>query len=187
MEALVNEKELLEGLKQDDLACYEQLIDRYSSYVVAVVSKVADGQLGHGDIEELCADVFIKLWDKRKSLTIGEGKLKAYIAALARNKTINLLKVKGKGISIPLEEDFIDYTSPESEVLRQEESQLVNEVIATLPEPDREIFIRRYFYMEKVVDISRRLGINVATVGTKLFRSKKKLEATLRERGVSYE
>lgn len=187
MEAQINEQVLLEGLKQDDLVCYEQLMDRYSPYVVTVVSRVADGQLEHGDIEELCADVFIKLWDKRKSLSIGEGKLKAYIAAIARNKTINLLKAKGKYLSIPLEDDFIDYTSPESEVLRQEEGQLVNEIIATLPEPDKEIFLRRYFYMEKVVDISKRLGINVATVGTKLFRSKKKLEAALKERGVSYE
>ncbi len=183
----INEKELLYGLQKDSLGTYEKLIDIYSPYVVTVVRKVADGQLDYGEIEEVCADVFIKIWDKRKSLNIQDGKLKAYIAAMARNKTINVLKTKGKNISIPLEEDFIDHTSPESEVLRKEESKLVNEVIAMLPEPDREIFVRRYFYMEKVVDISKRFGINVATVGTKLFRSKKKLKAALKERGVNYE
>lgn len=183
----MNENEFINRLRHNDLQCYEQLINIYSPYVITVICSVSAGQLSHADIEEICADVFIKLWDKRETLNIAEGKFKAYIATMARNKTINTLKVKGKNIGIPLEENFIDYTSPESEVLRKEEGKLINEVIAMLPEPDREIFIRRYFYMEKVVDISKRLGINVATVGTKLFRSKKKLESALKERGVVYE
>lgn len=187
MSTQMNDNELVEGLYKSNLECYELLIDKYSPYVMTVVRKVSAGQLSHGDIEELCADVFIKLWDKRETLNVAEGKLKAYIAAMARNKTVNALKAKGKTTGIPLEEDLIDYTSPESEVIQKEDSKLLNEVIATLPQPDREIFIRRYFYMEKVVEISKHLGINVATVGTKLFRSKKKLEAALKERGVVYE
>lgn len=183
----MTEKEIIDKMRLSDIACYEVLIDKYAAYVSAVIYKVSRGQLSHADIEEICADVFISLWDKREMLHIENGKFKAYIAAMARNKTINILRKKGRRIDIPLEEDSIDYTSPEKEVIKKEESAIVNEMIEMLPEPDREIFIRRYFYMEKVVDIGKRLGMNVATVGSKLFRSKKQLEKALRERGVSYE
>ena len=71
--------------------------------------------------------------------------------------------------------------------MQEEDNKLVLAALNTLPEPDREIFIRRYFYMEKIIDIAEVLHLNVQTVGTKLFRGKKKLERALKERGVAYE
>ena len=41
--------------------------------------------------------------------------------------------------------------------------------------------------MKKTIDIADSLKLNVQTVGTKLFRGKKKLETVLKERGVTYE
>ena len=71
--------------------------------------------------------------------------------------------------------------------MAKESDDLINELVSALPEPDREIFIRRYFYMEKLSEIAKHIGINPATVGTKLFRGKKKLEQLLKERGECYE
>lgn len=179
-------EEILKGLKSNDIEAYEKLVNTYSRYVAVVVMRVAGDRLSNEDIEELSADVFIKLWQGRQSLEISAGKLKSYIGAMARNRTIN--KLRDKHIEVlPLEEDEIDYETPEGYLIDVENKGILNEVINTLPEPDREIFIRRYFYMEKMSEIANKLGINAQTVGTKLFRGKKKLEKGLKERGVAYE
>lgn len=183
----MDEEKILNGLKQSDVKSYEMLIDEYSSYVARVIIKVGGTYLSNEEIEEVSADVFIKCWEKRESLSVQSGKLKSYLGVMARNHTLNQLRAKGKAEIIPLEEDVIDVRTPEHTILEKEGEKLVQELLDVLPEPDREIFIRRYFYMEKVLEIGKALGINSQTVATKLFRGKKKLEAALKKRGANYE
>ena len=183
----MKEEDIIKGIRHGDLLCYERLIDEYGSYLVRVIIKVSSGMLQATEIEELCADVFIKVWQKQDALEIQSGKLKAYLGAMARNHTINFMRSKGRKECIPLEEDIIDYETPEDTLVQEEDKKLVLSALNTLPEPDREIFIRRYFYMEKITDIAEELHLNVQTVGSKLFRGKKKLERALKERGVAYE
>ncbi|MBU3810309.1 MAG: sigma-70 family RNA polymerase sigma factor [Candidatus Niameybacter stercoravium] len=137
---------------------FEKIIDSYTAYVVAVISKVAKERLNREDIEELASDVFAKLWERRNELNIQEGKEKAYIGASARNHTLNLLKKRGLLSTIPLEEDVIsDNATLEKVLLEEEKATTIRQVIESLPEPDDEIFIRHYFYFEKIIDIAREL------------------------------
>ncbi|MDU6854935.1 MAG: RNA polymerase sigma factor [Zhenhengia sp.] len=164
---------------------FEKIIDRYTAYVVAVISKVAKERLNQEDIEELASDVFAKLWERKNELNIQEGKEKAYIGASARNHTLNLLKKRGLLSTIPLEEDVIsDNATPEKVLLEEEEATTIRKVIESLPEPDDEIFIRRYFYFEKIIDIARALNMKEQTVTTKLHRGKQKLAKLFKERGI---
>lgn len=183
----MDEKQILEGIRASQVESYENLIDVYSSYIARVTFKVSSNRLTKEDMEEVCADVFVKLWENRYKLTIKEGSLKAYLGAMTRNHTLNKIRAKVNYELLPLEEDIIEYTTPESDLMAKESDDLINELVSTLPEPDREIFIRRYFYMEKLSEIAKHIGINPATVGTKLFRGKKKLEQLLKERGECYE
>ena len=153
--------------------------------MVAVISKVAKERLNREDIEELASDVFAKLWERKNELNIQEGKEKAYIGASARNHTLNLLKKRGLLSTIPLEEDVIsDHATPEKVLLEEEEATTIRKVIESLPEPDDEIFIRRYFYFEKIIDIARALNMKEQTVTTKLHRGKQKLAKLFKERGI---
>lgn len=164
---------------------FEKIIDRYTAYVVAVISKVAKERLNREDIEELASDVFAKLWERKNELNIQEGKEKAYIGASARNHTLNLLKKRGLLSTIPLEEDVIsDHATPEKVLLEEEEATTIRQVIESLPEPDDEIFIRRYFYFEKIIDIAGALNMKEQTVTTKLHRGKQKLAKLFKERGI---
>lgn len=182
----MTDSELMRGLKKNNIDAYEKLIERYTAYIVAVVAKVGVGRIVEEELEELVSDVFIKLWNIRGQLEIQEGKEKAYIGVMARHQTLNYLKKKGLYEAIPLDEDTMGMSikTPESELLEEEEKRMIEEVVRTLPEPDREIFIRRYFYSEKVVEIAAHLGLNVQTVGTKLHRGKQRLGKLLVERGI---
>lgn len=165
---------------------FEALMDRYMPYVVAVIAKVAGNRLGVADREEVASDVFVKLWEKRNELNIQNGKEKAYIGTCARNHTLNLLKKKGLLDLIPLEEDRTsgEEDTPEKTLLRCEEESIIRETVERLPKPDDEIFIRRYFYFEKIIDIAKALNMKEQTVMTKLHRGKAKLEKLFRERGI---
>ncbi|OON99834.1 MAG: hypothetical protein ATN35_10645 [Epulopiscium sp. Nele67-Bin004] len=180
----MTDTQILQGLKQNDLDCYRALVAKYTNYVVAVICHISD--LSRQDTEELSADVFIKLWNMRDTLDIDETKLKAYIARTTRNMTINFLRKQGFE-TLPIEEDQIKNVTPtpEKEILNNEVRTQLVEAIKTLPSPDKEIFLRRYFYQEKIKDIASQLNLNENTIHTKLSRGKKKLELVLNERGVS--
>ena len=97
----MSEEEIVNGINHGDILCYETLIEAYSSYLARVIIKVASGKLQTAEIEELSADIFIKVWQKK--LDIEDGKLKSYLGAMARNHTLNYLKSKGRREVIPLE------------------------------------------------------------------------------------
>ncbi len=183
----MNDKKVLKELKKGNVVYYELLIDTYSSYVSVIVQKVGR-KLSSQDIEELIADVFIKIWNMRHELAIKDGCLKSYLATMARNITLNKLKSVGKLNEISFEEEEVIYEAlgenPEEQLLVLETQETIASLVEKLKEPDREIFIRRYFYFESLNDISQKMGISVGTIGSKIARSKKKLEKNLIKEGL---
>ena len=51
--------------------------------------------------------------------------------------------------------------------------------LLSLEPADREVFLRRYYYCQKLGDISREMGLNESTVKSKLRRGREKLKAFL--------
>ncbi len=182
----MTDKKLLKEIKKGNIQYYEILIDTYSNYVSVIVQKVGR-TLSTQDTEELIADVFIKIWTSRNELKIKEGALKSYIGTMARNVTLDKLRSKGRFNEVAFEESEIIYEifneTPEQQLIEVEGMTNIVKLIETLPTLDKDIFIRRYFYFESLQEISQNMGISIGTIGTKIFRSKKKLQTKLEERG----
>ena len=66
----------------------------------------------------------------------------------------------------------------------RELAEMVNRFLHTLGSRDCSVFLRRYWYAEPLEDIGERYGLNVNTVKTILFRTRKKLKAYLEKEGV---
>lgn len=98
----MNEKKLVTRLQKGDTAALGEVIDIYTPYVYAIVSNVFAGMLPEEDAEETVSDVFTALWYSR--LNAEAGALKAYIAAIARNKAKS--RLRALRISEPLQDDF---------------------------------------------------------------------------------
>ena len=56
-----------------------------------------------------------------------------------------------------------------------EAEELIAQLLTELPEPDREIFFRRYYYRESCREIGRRLNMQEHTVNVRLSRGREKL------------
>ena len=119
---------------------------------------------------------------------IGTEMLKAYLAAIVRNKAKTALRKHHE--EEPLEDDLLQISipnQPEQKILLSELREIAHEAVDSLGEPDREIFQRYYFFYQKTEDISKALGLKDATVRAKLARGRKRLKDYLTERGFSCE
>ena len=131
----------------------------------------------------MISDVFVTLW--RNTDKIIEGKLKGYLCSIARTKTLDkLYYIKEPPLDIDnlqLEDDF--YVEGIAEA--NETAEVLQQLISEIPEPDREILIRYYYYRQTAATIAERLEIKLPTVKSKLQRTREKLRKKLTERGYS--
>lgn len=183
-EKLVNEKRTLKALRRGDSAALEQIIEEYTPYIFAIASNILAHALPREDIEEVVSDTFCSLWYSREN--VKTGKLKAYLAAIARNTAKS--RLRQQRLTEPLEDDVLDISipGPEAGVLTLELNLVCREAVDSLGEPDSEIFKRRYFLYQKTEEIAAALGMNHATVRSRLFRGRERLKERLAERGYSY-
>lgn len=69
--------------------------------------------------------------------------------------------------------------SPENRVLRREQARLVREAVLGMSQPDREIFLRYYYYLQTSAQIAREMGMEDSTVRVRLMRGRNTLKKTL--------
>ena len=74
-------------------------------------------------------------------------------------------------------------SDPTEDVERGEERRLVRQAVDSLPEEDREVFLRHYYYAQSVQEISRTMALNESTVKTKLRRGRMKLKEKVTREG----
>lgn len=143
------------------------------------------------DSEECVNDTYLKTWnaipkDKPKIFS-------AYLGKITRNLAINRYHKKkaqkrGSGqINLVLEE-LENCISSNHSIENQIESQgireILNQFLEDLKKEDRIIFVRRYWYVDSIKDISKRLGLSESKIKSVLFRARKKLKQYLEEKGV---
>ena len=178
----MNERTLLRRLGEGDTGALSEIIALYTPYLYAVASGVMAKALPREDIEEVVSDSFVALWTHRQELL--PGKLKAWLAAVCRNRARDALRAARA--EQPLDDDLLEVAAPdnmEESVLHTELSALAHEAVDTLGEPDSEIFRRHYFLFQKTDEIAAALGMNGATVRTKLARGRERLRSYFSERG----
>lgn len=175
-----SEAALVRAMQRGEEAALERVIEQYTPYVGAIVWNIVGGTLDRSDAAAIVSDVFYTLWINAKK--IQRGKLKGYLSSIARSKALNA--VRGAGRELPLGEDVISLSalSPDEEAERREEYAALRRALGSMPEPDRTIFIRRYYLYQRVADIARIMHINENTVHTKLRRGRENLRREL-ERG----
>lgn len=173
----MNEAQALRKLKNGSEDALAWFIDRYASYVHTVVGNLIGQSMSYADIEEVDADVFVTLWKRAEQVRAGS--VKSWLGSVARNAAKNKLRALGQ--ELPLEDDMIllECATPETEVERQEQQRLVSEAVLSMQWPEREIFLRHYYYGQKVSAIAEEMAMNPSTVKTHLRRGREKLRVVL--------
>ena len=61
--------------------------------------------------------------------------------------------------------------------------QLINTFLQELKDKDRDIFLRRYWHMDSIAEISKRHGESESSIKSNLFRTRNKLKKELKKEG----
>ena len=173
----MDEKSALRALKRGDEAALAWMIDRYAAYVSTIIYNIIGSFMTVSDVEEVASDVFLTLWSNAEK--VRPGKVKAYLSGIARNKAKE--KTREMGYDLPLEDDVVIVSDfdLEHDIEAREQARFVRQAVLAMPHPDREIFLRHYYYCQTVSLISEEMGINASTVKTKLRCGREKLKETL--------
>jgi len=78
---------LMEQIKKDDQAAFEELFDRYNMMLISHVYKKI---MNVSEAEDVVQDIFFNLWDKRNQIACDN--IAGYLFTAARNKVLNILK-----------------------------------------------------------------------------------------------
>lgn len=172
--------------QRDENAIAESDI-KYGSYCRAIAGNIL---WSREDTEECVNDTWFRAWNAMPPTR--PRVLKMFFAKITRNisfdryKKANAQKRGGGEIDIALselEECISSHTSVEDEVDANELEASVNRFLYTLSEKERNIFLRRYFYVEKAVEIAHRYNVTPSNVSVILSRTREKLKKHLTNEG----
>lgn len=181
----MNDEKLIKLIKNNPSKGLSAAIDQYGAFVKTIAVRIL-GYENKQDIEECVSDVFVELWKSIDKFNSDKGPLKNYIISIARHVGINTFNRKIiKHELIPLEEDDLeielDLTNEVSKTINQ---SIIKETLEELTQPDKDIFIRRYYLFESVKEIASSLDLTPKSVENKLYRGKEKLKNMLISKGI---
>jgi len=172
----LTESKALKELKKGSEEALVWFIEYYTPYVSTVIQNIVGQYLDVSDIEELASDVFYTLWTNAKKVYA----VKGFLGTVARNKAKN--RLRDLSYDLPLDDQIliVDTLTPESQIEEKELSLAVRRAVLSMPQPEKEIFLRFYYYSQTIEHISQEMGINLSTVKTKLRRGRIHLGNTLK-------
>ena len=153
------------------------LLETYGALIHGITARALSGS--PQDAEECTADVLAAAWRHADELSRSGAPLRAWLIVTARNAAFDALRRSGRRAEMPLDEALLpaDGEPPESSALED----AVETLVAQMPQPDREIFMRKYWLLQPSREIADALGLAVQTVNTRLFRGRERLRRALEQ------
>ena len=162
--------------------------DKYGNYCHAIAYNIL---FNNSDAEECVNDTYLGAWNSIPPQR--PNNLAAYLGKITRNLALNRYKhntvaKRGYGqVEIALSElenCISDNTDVEQEVEDSLIVSVINRFLYAHSLKNRNIFIRRYWYLDSTEEIAEKSGFTVSKVKSMLFRIRKRLYAQLTEEGL---
>lgn len=142
-------------------------------YVIAPILPQREEQ------EECLQEVALKVWERIERFDPERGNFTAWLTALAKNTALNQRR-KLPPTGEPLDGTFPSpEPGPEERMLRQEQAAQLKRALLELSEGERNLFYRKYYYLQPVAQIAAELGQTERAVEGRLYRLRRKLKNLL--------
>ena len=178
----MNDAQLVSALLDRDERAMDHIINKYARLLWSVVRAILTSIAPEEEMEECVADVFIQLWNAPEKFDPRRGDLKTWLCLVARSRATDRYRRLSRESTISLEDvwlaDAMDLTDS---ILSRERGQALVQAMAALPETDREILLRRYYFEQKPRSIALAMDLPPKQVENRLYRAKKTLRALLEE------
>ncbi len=171
-------REIINLIKSRDERGITELLRHCSPLINYIISPILNNS---ADREECLSEISMKVWDKIDQYDETKGSFNGWLTAIARNTALNRAKqIKN---SLSTEEMHAETVSPapgpEEILLQKEREKALKNALNTLSGKERELFYRKYYYMQSTAQIARELSLTERAAEGKLYRIKKKLRKEL--------
>lgn len=140
------------------------LFDRYSGMVYSVALRVLQDP---GHAEDMMQDVFFKVWRNPTLFLQGRGTLGAWLAVMARNRSIDFLRRKKPTDAVD-EVVLVSSANLASEIERNSIMEKVRGILMRLPSEQRMLLELAFFEGLSHAEISQKTGDPLGTVKTRI-------------------
>jgi len=185
MTASVEPSSLLPAVANGDLVAFEQLYDRHSSTLYALLLRILANP---DDAQEVLQETFVKAWTNAKMFDEVRGSDAAWLISIARSRGIDRLrsrKVRGSredeaGREISSTFGFVEKRTGADDAIQSQERTAVRSALAELPEAQRAALALAYFDGLSQSEIAEKLGEPLGTIKTRMQLGMKKLRERLK-------
>lgn len=163
-----NTYQLLKDLKEGDTRCLEEVYRRYHPTIYLFACKIVKQEI---IAEEVTADVFITLWNKR-GIIDPKKPVQALLYKIARDIAYNYLKKIANDKR--LQQQFIEKaaSTTANELFEPEILNAFQDIVESLPSKRLKIFRLRYHDGMSNEKIAHDLGISINTVKVQLAKAR---------------
>jgi RNA polymerase sigma-70 factor (family 1) len=175
-----NEKILIERVIKGDHVAYTTLYKKYQPIVLRFIYTFLKSPEISNDV---CQEVFIKLWELRHKLT-EVNSFKAYLFTIAKNHTLNTLKraAVDHNLKSRVIYNFVEGRNEvEDEILSEEYYNYIHSILQTLPKASREMFKLCRIQGKTYDEAAKALGLSRNTVKKHMVSSMKVLKLAVQK------
>ncbi len=172
---MVNERQLLQQIKQGDRKAFSVLIDQYQKLVFHVVQRIVSRV---EDVEDISQEVFIKVYKHLDTFAF-ESKLATWIARIAYLTAVDHLRKYPPDHSQsvqPMDQVYITYQTPEQVLIQTDTTLSVQKLVDSLPESYRVVLTLYHLEEFSLSEVEQITGMPIGTVKNYLFRARKLLK-----------
>ena len=184
----MEEKELVDLFFERNEKAISRLEEKFGNYCFTIAKNIL---MNFEDSQECVQDVYYKVWNsippKRPD------NFKAWLGKTVRNSALNILaKNHAKKRSRQAETSFeelqdclsSEYTS-ETALDSSELGEIISAWLRTLESEDRILFVRRYWFGERLTDLAKKKNIPEKKLAMKMYELRKELKTALEKEGVA--
>jgi len=182
---MISLRTLLEQFKAGDPSAFEHLYLDYSPKAYRFTKRYV---CHNEDAEEIVQDVFIRLWETRDTIDPDQN-FDNYLFTITRNLIFNRYRAKVNeqhyktAILASVEQE---YDQLEEEVVAQDLSQYIDDIVSQFPPKQQEVFNMSRKQMLSHKEIAEKLGIAEKTVRAHIYQVLSKIRLFLEKNGVNF-
>lgn len=172
----MNDEDILVLFKTQDEEGLHQIKLKYHSLFLYMLSQKG---LSHEDIEECLNDIYLEIWKSIERYEQQKAELKTFVCAIARHVLYHRLR-KNKAYQKHIVNTDLDII-PGKEPAVLVNKEILSSVISSLNKREKDIFFRKYYFMQSTEQIATELCTSSKAIESRLYRLRKKLQKKRKE------
>jgi len=175
------QNKLLKSLCRHEPAAQRKFLQEYGDMVYGLILRLVGNAL---DAEEVYQDVFLKALSHIDKYNQATASIEVWLRRIAYNSSLNHLRhLQHTHLEFTPGDEMLTYTadSKASNSDDEETIELMTQALELLPPTDKTLITMFYYDNMSFSEIAYVTDLNVSTIGSRLFRIRKKLYGIIKE------